>query len=236
MSDKFRICFAVAAGFIVAVDLALCAGLAVIKNGWTAFGIGTALLVAAGFSALVFHVSRKGWQTALIMLCSAVGCGLGVTACLRGLGAGTALSGALGLRLLGCTGISLGLFLVYGLIADRMERGLKLFTFLLVGLSWTAGILLWALVRSDIFFCLLFFHLFLVLLFCFPLIICAESLTTLRKNLVLSSLTIAFLVLLIALVILTEGEALDGGELIDGFSVESPGKSKLNRRKPLPPG
>lgn len=230
MSDKFKICFATAAGFLVATDLIWCFGLAVVENAWTALGIGAGLLIAAGILALISHATQKSWKTALMILLAAAGCGFGLTACIRGLGYEVAVSGRLGLQLLACLGISLAVFLGYGLIADAMERGLKLFTFLGVGLTWLIGVILWV-AGGTVFFCLLFFHLFLALLYCFPLIICAENPRTLRKNLILSSLTVAFLVLLIALLILTEGEGLDGGDLIDGFSVESPKKSKINRPK-----
>ena len=234
MSDKFRICFGTMAAFLLGADLVLCAGMALLENPWTALGIGAALLIAAGVLAFVFRRSEELWQTVLTIALAAAGCGLGMAACLIPLE--FSLSGPFALRLLAAFGGVLVLYLAYGLIAERMERGLKWFTFALIGLLWTAAVLLWIFGGRPELWGLVFFQLFLGLLFVFPLIIRAEEITTLRRNLALSSLTIAFLVLLIALVILTEGEALEGGELIEGFSVESPGKSRLNRRKALPPG
>jgi len=234
MRKKFWICFGSLLGFLSLFSWGMVWGLTMDWK-WLPLILGGLTFLFSGFFLVLFHYLKNRLGLAFLSIAvSGFGSGLSASAYYIHIKVFETVSPSYFwnwfLILCGCAVL---FYLLYSLSLNLrwIETHLKWFTFpLLIG-GLVALLILWG-TAERVVFSLAFFLFLISTFFVLPLIVVAVNLRKLARNLAVASLGAFFLITIIVLLILSQGDGFEGSFDLSGgsFSVENPSKSRVNHQ------
>ncbi|MFH0993524.1 MAG: hypothetical protein V1761_04145 [bacterium] len=237
MPKKFGICLLALLVLFSFFALGLLLG-STFSLKWMPLIIGGGSFVVAILFLIASGKGRKNRYLVFVsVLFSGIGCGLSASAYYIHIDLSSLATMAVFIeKILYAAGASLGFYILYALSLNIrfLEKHIKLYTYPLMIAGLIALGILWGVV-DPLIFSLLFFCFLMTVLFMFPLIIVAKDVEELTYHIAFAALGAVFLITVIVLIIISEGEGFDldfGGGSGNQLPVENPHKSKINEIGP----